>query len=102
MWMVFLRHYLAHFCLFNFFDDVSGVIQFCRFLVYADDLHIYHSSSVVHLQRCYDEVNADFKRIYYWVVSNGLKLNPKKSQVILSQRACGEVPQPELLIMFPS
>jgi hypothetical protein len=28
--------------------------------------------------------------------SNGLKLNPKKSQVILIQRGGGDVPQPEL------
>jgi hypothetical protein len=42
----------------SFIDDVSGVIHFCRFHIYADDLQIYHSSSVADLQRCYDEVNA--------------------------------------------
>jgi hypothetical protein len=45
-------------------DDVSGAIHFCRFHIYADDLQIHHSSSVADLQRCYDEVNADLKRIY--------------------------------------
>jgi cell division protein FtsL len=49
-------------------------------------LTIDHSSSVADLQRCYVEVNADLKRIYDWAGSNGLKLNPKKSQVILIQR----------------
>jgi ribonucleases P/MRP protein subunit RPP40 len=70
----------------SFIDDVSGVIHFCRFLIYADDLQIYHSSSVADLQRCYDEVNADLKRIYDWAGSNGLKLNSKNSQVILIQK----------------
>jgi hypothetical protein len=70
----------------SFIDDVSGEIHFSRFHIYADDLQIYHSSSVADLQRCYDEVNADLKQIYDWMGSNDLKLNPKKSQVILIQR----------------
>jgi hypothetical protein len=41
----------------SFIDDVSGVIRFCRFHIYADDLQIYDSSSVADLQLCYDEVN---------------------------------------------
>jgi hypothetical protein len=52
----------------SFIDDVSGVIHFCRFHIYTDDLQIYHSSSVADLQRCYDEVNADLRRIYDWAV----------------------------------
>jgi hypothetical protein len=40
----------------SFIDDVSGVIHFGRFHIYADDLQIYYSSSVADLQRCYDEV----------------------------------------------
>jgi hypothetical protein len=66
----------------SFIDDVSGVYFF---QIYADDLQIYHSSSVADLQRCYDKVNADLKRIYDLPGSNGLKQNPKKSQVILIQ-----------------
>jgi hypothetical protein len=62
----------------SFIDDVSGVIHFCRFHIDADDLQIYHSSSVADLQRCYDEVNADLKRISDLAGSNGLRLNPKK------------------------
>jgi hypothetical protein len=40
----------------SFIDDVSGVIHFCRVHIYADDLLIYHSSSVADFQRCYDEL----------------------------------------------
>jgi hypothetical protein len=52
-------------------SDVSKVIKYSRFHIYADDLQIYHSSSVSDLQRCYDEINMD--------------LNPEKNQVILLQ-----------------
>jgi hypothetical protein len=72
--VVFIRVlYLAHFFFISFIDDVSGVIHFCRFHIYADDLQIYHSFSVADLWRCYDEVN-------------GLKLNPNKSQEIFIQK----------------
>jgi hypothetical protein len=93
--------YLAHFCLFHLLMMfLVGVIHFCRFHINANDLQIYHSSSVADLQGCYDEVNADLKRIFEWAGSNGLKLNPKKSQVILIQRGGGDVPQPELFIEY--
>jgi hypothetical protein len=50
----------------SFIDDVSCVIHFCRFHIYADDLEIYYKSSVADLQSCYIEVNADSKQIYDW------------------------------------
>jgi hypothetical protein len=72
----------------SFIEDFSGVIHFSRFHIYADDLQIYHSSSVADFQRCYNEVDADLKRIYdcACAASNGFELNPKKSQVILIQK----------------
>jgi hypothetical protein len=36
--------------------------------------------------------------MYVWAGFDGLKLNPKKSQVILIQRGGGDVPQPEMFI----
>jgi hypothetical protein len=66
--------------------------------MYADDLQIYHSASISDLQRCYDMVNSDLQRIFDWAGANGLKLNPKKSQVILTHRSKTQIPQPELYI----
>jgi hypothetical protein len=89
---------LGRFLFISSIDDVSDVIHFSRLHIYADDLQIYHSSSVADLQRCYGEVNADLKRIFDWAESNRLKLNPKKRQVILIQKRGGDVPEPELFI----
>jgi hypothetical protein len=49
--------------LFAFYiNDVSRVIKYSRFHIYADDLQIYHSSSFSDLQRCYDEINMDLQQ----------------------------------------
>jgi ribonucleases P/MRP protein subunit RPP40 len=40
----------------SYINDFSSVIKFNRFHIYADDLQIYHSSSVSDLQICYDEI----------------------------------------------
>jgi hypothetical protein len=45
-------------------NDVLRVIKFSRFQNYADDLQIYHSSSVSDLQRFYDEINMDLQQIH--------------------------------------
>jgi hypothetical protein len=65
---------------------VSRVIQYSRFQIYADDLQIYHSSSVSDFQRCYDEINLYLQQINEWATANRLKLNPKKSQAVLIHR----------------
>jgi hypothetical protein len=73
--------------LFVFFiNDVSRVVKYSRFHIYPDDLQIYHSFSVLDLQRCYDEMNMDLQQIHEWATANGLKLNSEKSQVILIHR----------------
>jgi retron-type reverse transcriptase len=42
----------------SYINDVSNFIKYSRFHNYADDLQIYHSSSVSDLQRCYaHEIN---------------------------------------------
>jgi Reverse transcriptase (RNA-dependent DNA polymerase) len=81
-----------------FSNDVASVIRYCRFHAYADDLQIYHSADLYDMQRCYDEINADLSRIAKWAQKNGLKLNPKKSQVMLIHRLANDLPQPRLVI----
>jgi hypothetical protein len=43
-------------------------------------------------------VNADLSQIVEWAHKNGLKLNPKKIQVLLIHRLAGKRPQPQLSI----
>jgi hypothetical protein len=47
---------------------------------------------------CYDEINMDLQQIHEWATANGLKLNPKKRQVILIHRSRADIPPPTLLI----
>jgi hypothetical protein len=79
-------------------DDVSMVIRYCRFHIYADDLQIYHSCAVSDFQKCIDELNLDLQRLYEWMAANGLKLNPIKSQVIVISRCRVDIPPLTLLI----
>jgi hypothetical protein len=62
----------------SYIDEVSKVIRYCRFHIFADDLQIYHTCAVSAFQRCIDELNLDLQRVL--AVANGLKLNPMKSQ----------------------
>jgi hypothetical protein len=82
----------------SFSNDVGCVIKLCSFHMYADDLQVYHSSAVEDLQRCYEEINEDLLRIFEWSVANGLKINPKKSQVIVIHRSKKPIPQPQLFV----
>jgi hypothetical protein len=58
----------------------------------------YHTADAENIQRCYDEVNPDLSRIAEWARKNGLKMNPKKNQVLLIHRLAGNHPQPHLVI----
>jgi hypothetical protein len=67
----------------SYIDDVSRIIRFCRFHIYADDLQIYHTCAVSDFQKCIDELNLDLQRVHEWAAANSLKLNPIKRQVIV-------------------
>jgi hypothetical protein len=47
----------------SYINGVSKVIKYSRFHIYADDLQIYHSSSILYLQRCYNEINMDLQQM---------------------------------------
>jgi hypothetical protein len=65
----------------SYIDDISKVIRYCRFHIYAEDLQIYNTYAVVDFQRFIDEQNLDLI-----LDLNGLKLNLVKSQVIVISR----------------
>jgi hypothetical protein len=82
----------------SYIDDVSKVIRYCRFHIYADDLQIYHTCAVLDFQRCIDELNLDLQRVHEWAAAYDLKLNPIKSQVIVISRCRVDIPPPTMPI----
>jgi len=85
--------------LFSYYiNSVSSVIINCAFHIYADDLQLYKSCNVENFQQCIDDVNSDLARVHAWAKSNGLLLNPKKSQVIVIYGGKKELPTPSLSI----
>jgi hypothetical protein len=89
--------FLFRSCYISYIDDVSRVIRYCRFHIYVD-LQIYHTCAVSNFQRWIDELIFDLQRVHEWAASNGLKLNPIKSQVIMISRCRVDIPPPTLLI----
>jgi hypothetical protein len=47
----------------SYIDDVSRVIIYCRFHIYADDLQIYYTCAVSDVQKCIDKLNLDLQRV---------------------------------------
>jgi hypothetical protein len=82
----------------SYIDNVSRIIRYCRFHIYADDMQIYHTCAVLHFQRCIDELNLDLQRVHKKVAANCLQLNSIKSQVIVISRCRVDIPPPTLLI----
>jgi hypothetical protein len=86
----------------SYIDDISRVIRYCRFHIYADDLQIYHTCAASDFQNCIksDELNLDAQRVHEWAAANGLKMNPMKSQVIVISRCRVDIPHPTILCML--
>jgi hypothetical protein len=53
---------------------------------------------LVGCQQCLDDINVDLLRVYSWSKSNGLKLTPTQSQVIVIYHGRREIPPPSLFI----
>jgi hypothetical protein len=51
-----------------FFDNMTVVLEFSKFHMYADDLQIYHSRPRDMLSECIREVNSDLLRIFEWLI----------------------------------
>jgi hypothetical protein len=69
-------------CFYLFIDDMTVVLEFSKYHMYADDLQIYHSRPREMLFECIREVNSDLSRVFEWFLVNSLKLNPAKSMVL--------------------
>jgi hypothetical protein len=72
-------------------------VRFTYMLTICSFIRVAHCS-VENFQQCIDDVNSDLARVHAWAKSNGLLLNPTKSQVIVVYRGKKEVPTPSLSI----
>lgn len=65
-----------------FINSISHTLS-SSYHLYADDLQIYTQTSVGNLNAGIDVINCDLLRILEWSKAYGLKVNPKKTQVIV-------------------
>jgi hypothetical protein len=70
---------ISSLCFSLFIDDMTDVLEFSKFHMYADDLQIYHSRPKDLLSDCIREVNSDLRKIFEWSRANFLRFNPAKS-----------------------
>lgn len=66
-----------------YIDDVTTVIRYSKYHLYADDLQIYSSFSVADFPNSVANINLDIVAISSWAHKHGLKLNENKTQTIV-------------------
>jgi hypothetical protein len=79
-------------CFSLFIDDMTEVLEFLKYHMYADDLQIYHSRPKKMLFECIREDNSDLSRVFN-------PLNPSKSMVLPIYRNYLLGPLPALFLV---
>jgi hypothetical protein len=69
-------------CFSLFIDDMTEVLEFSIYHMYADDLQIYHNRPREMLFECIREVNSDRSKVFECFLANSLKLSRSKSMVL--------------------
>lgn len=66
-----------------FINDISSVLKFSSYHLYADDLQLYIHSSVDDIVQNIHKLNEDLQALQCWTTSHGIIPNPRKFQCIL-------------------
>lgn len=69
-----------------FINDLPDLVKNSRVHIYADDVQLCIGGNLNSMQECVSNLNHDLSCINSWSTTNGLKLNAKKSQILLIQR----------------
>ena len=77
-----------------FINDLGGVFQHSRYLMYADDLKIFRT---IKGASDVDLLQADLTRFERWCSANGMRLNTAKCVLLKSHRAVCGIPSRYLL-----
>lgn len=72
------------FCMFN--NDLPSVLKHCSIQMYADDVQLHLSYPLGLVEDATARINEDLNLVMKWSTANQLRLNPKKSQVIVIGR----------------
>lgn len=78
------------------FNDLPNVLKYAKYHMFADDVEVYITSPESDLQNAIRKINIELESISLWSHSNGLLLNPAKSQSIIFSRFPIVVPSIEL------
>ena len=70
-----------------FINDVTEVLSFCKYHMYADDIQIYHSGKGENISDLCEEINRDLSSILNWSENNALHLNASKTKAMLIQKS---------------
>lgn len=74
---------LGPFLFMMFINDLTLMINHCKYHLFADDLQIYKFCSVNDIPNCIEKVNQDIQSILQWSTVNKFDLNSTKTQCIL-------------------
>jgi Reverse transcriptase (RNA-dependent DNA polymerase) len=66
-----------------FINDITSFITNCKYHLYADDVQLYISCKPNDIASCVSLMNEDLHKIHRWSVSNGISINPTKSQAMI-------------------
>ena len=66
-----------------FINDLPNVLKYTFPVLYADDTHLCHASSIGNVQQMSYEVNEDLSAIQVWMDNNGMELNTRKCKVLI-------------------
>lgn len=66
-----------------YISDIRDTLHYCKYNCYADHLQIYLHCEPSNLQNGISSINEEINSIINWADSNGLTLNPAKTQAII-------------------
>lgn len=64
-------------------NDLPSVLKSCNYHMYADDVQLYHSCSVININQSLSLINEDLNSIHKWASRNKLNLNPSKTKCLI-------------------
>ena len=66
-----------------FINDLSSVLKYCKYLLYADDLQIYIHGKVSELPELFRKIDVDILAVRQWSTVNKLFFNARKTKVVI-------------------